>query len=66
MSVIASGMGQCTFSLVYITQETTCSVHYISDGDFGKQPVRWHERIQLYKQIKTSIFIFVWSVLTLR
>jgi len=66
MKVVASEMGQCTFLFVNITQDTTCSVHYVSNGDFREQPVRWYERIQLCKRIKTGVFILVWSVLTLR
>jgi len=46
MEMMASGMGKRVFLLVYIAQDTTCSVHYISDGGFREQPVRWHGRIQ--------------------
>jgi hypothetical protein len=38
--------------LVYITQITACSVHYISDRDFRKHPVRRNDRIQLCNGIK--------------
>lgn len=27
---------------VYITQDTACSVQYISDRDLREHPIRWH------------------------
>jgi len=36
--------------LVNIAQDTTGRIHHVSDGDFRKHPVSWHDRIRLYKQ----------------
>jgi hypothetical protein len=38
--------------LVYVTQETTCGVHDVSDGDFRKQPIRRYRRVQLGEQMR--------------
>jgi hypothetical protein len=53
--------------LVNIAQDTTGRVHYVSDGDFRKHPVSWHDRIRLYKQTSQDESLFQkWQVLTLR
>jgi hypothetical protein len=38
--------------LVHVTQDTTCSVHYVPDAVSRKHPVRRYRRVQLREPVK--------------